>query len=131
MDSITNPEKLTCSACGYENPAANRFCEKCGEGLHEQRAAQRLLDTDPELKVLNEKYAKLGIKRWISGASAAGSLFIFYQWLENDWFEFLSTPAMLAFPVAVVMFVIYAARRRAMGKKIAKILEEKMGEGVV
>lgn len=122
---LKSEEKIACPACGFMNPATNNHCEKCGEDLREQQKLQQLLDTDPELVALNEKYAKQGMKRAVSGFAAVASAFVFYQWLEYDRFEFLSTIAMMAFPVALIVFIIFCCKRGSMKKKIMRMLEEK------
>lgn len=123
--ALTPEQEIACPACGAMNSATNNHCEKCGEDLREQQKLQQLLDTDPELVALNEKYAKQGMKCFISGLAALVSGFVFYQWLEYDRFEFLSTIAMLAFPVTLIVFIAFCCKRGSMKKKIAQKLEEK------
>ena len=52
----------------------------CMTGLRQQT----LLETDPALVELNQKYARHGVWRLISGAALAISLVLVHQWLEGN-----------------------------------------------
>jgi uncharacterized membrane protein len=121
---------VVCPACSSPVDANNKFCTQCGYSFEKNEAAKALLDTNPGLKTLNERYAKKkrAIKVW---ASILGlSLGAIYMWLEHGWFEHtllvLSTAA-LAIPIAVVMLIIDNIASSTIKKKIQSELDSQVG----
>lgn len=124
--SADEDPQITCQACGYPNSFSSDLCGNCGASLREPKLIQRLLETDPEIISLYDKYAKTGKGRFLSGLIAVLSVVVFWLWLEYDWFEFLSSLALLTFPISLVLFLIFSLRRIFARKKLYRALEEKI-----
>lgn len=118
-------QEITCPACGKLMPSDLSYCTNCGRSLQNEKKALDLLNSDPELKELNDKYANQGFRRWISGAICITSVLIFYAWLEYDIFEFLSSVALLTFPISLIFFIAFSIKRSATRKNILQALADR------
>ena len=118
---------MVCPNCGVEQPENNRFCTQCGFDLQGVRRQQTLLETDPALVELNQKYARHGVWRLISGAALAISLVLVHQWLEGNISDAFGDLGLLLFLPSLVIFIVACALRGATKGRIRRALQDCTG----
>ncbi len=115
-------EKIICEFCGQEIPQDTEViildgcpcCEDCALRID----LQKKLDNDPVLSLLNDKYIKFGVVKYISGIILVAALFLMYTVLENSLPDALGIIAMLTVPVALIVFIVSAVFRAVYHRKI-------------
>ncbi len=79
---------------------------------------QKKLDNDPVLSLLNDKYIKFGVVKYISGIILFAALFLMYTVLENSLPDTLGIISVLTVPVVLIVFIISAVFRAVYHRKI-------------
>lgn len=124
-------EIIICPACGAKVSSNKNFCTQCGYSFDKMREAQNVLDNDPKLVELNEKYGhnRKAKKNW--SIALVTSIIVVYMWLEYNWFEYyftlIPTLAILFIPISIVALIISNTQVLIRKKKIESELKEKVG----
>ncbi|MCO8193218.1 zinc-ribbon domain-containing protein [Anaerofustis sp. NSJ-163] len=113
---------MICPRCGFENSNDSVFCSECGFNLREENLD--LLEKDPVLIVLNNKYVRSGIVRFVSGCVLAASFFLMYAALEYNLPDSIGITGMLLILPSLVVFIISCILRGLQRKKIIKELNK-------
>ena len=117
---------MVCPNCSAELQSEVMFCTQCGFDLTRTKKMEDLLENDPEIKALNNKYISAGIGRLVCGIALFLSLFLMYQFLENDWHDIFFDIGLLFFPVSSISFICFCCSRGRLAKKIRKLLNQKL-----
>lgn len=116
---------MTCPKCGAEISAEKNFCEQCGFDLREIKQQENLLETDPILTKMDNKYIKHGRWRLVSGLAVVLSLFLVYNSLEDNISGRFGEFGMVLFLPALVVFIISCVMRGVQKKKVMVELQQR------
>lgn len=120
--------EVQCPQCGKINPARSNYCSACGADLIPLKTKEQLLETDRELVLLNDMYAKKGLAARIAGGAILLSFFLVYLWLEKGWGDFASDIGLLGILVSIPAYIMLRIQRGSLKKKLESTLELKYQE---
>lgn len=125
ISNMDNPAR-TCAYCGNETtpdetaatPDGKPCCADCAARIR----LEELLETDPELRGLNDRYIRQGVLRLIFGVLSLALLALMKAVLDNGWADALGIFCMLSVPITLTVFLIACIRRGMLRKKIQRTL---------
>ena len=75
---------MRCQACGQENPAESRYCNRCGADLHKEAADSRpagpVAEVEEILFVLRPAFLFVGLRYGLAALMCAGVAFLHAYW---------------------------------------------------
>lgn len=122
-------EKINCHFCDKEllteeevfSAMGKDCCEECGDLL------EKIVEEDVVISQMNEKYATLGLWKFIFGILTVVNFFLTYQALENSWDDMIGISILLISPIVTIGWVIFAIRRKILGKKLEREILTEFG----
>lgn len=114
--------EITCPSCEKSAGAQNDYCPNCGANLKGAKRKLWLLQSDPALSVMNEKYRKKSVRVMQSGSAAIAAIAAFYMWLEGILPDFFFELSFLTFFVSLICFGVFNIQRMNLKKQITQML---------
>lgn len=115
---------MKCPKCGSMIDYNVNFCENCGFDLREINEAYKLLENDPVLSRLNNRYYIVGGVKLFSGIIAFVSLILMYSALKYNLPDIVGILGMIFILPSFVIFIISCIIRGIQKRKIEKELKK-------
>lgn len=108
-----------CTNCQREIPVGQTLCPVC----QRQQTLQRLMERDPELAALDNRYIQAGVLRLVFGVLMAVFGVLMKSALDGAFSDGVGMFSMVAAPVCLILWLSQCIRRGVLKKKLLSRLE--------
>ena len=117
--------EVECPNCEESNSTARTHCRKCGASLENLKKTVHHLHNDPQIKQLNEKYAKCNLWRILSLIGVILSVMALMMYDQYNWPDLFCAVGILGIPAFGISWLVNSVRRKMLDRKIRQMLEAK------
>ena len=115
--------EVECPNCKEVNSTARTHCRACGASLERIKKMEFQLNNDPQIKQLNEKYAKCNLWRILSLIGVVASVVALVLFDQYNWPDLFCVVGILGIPAFGISWLVNSIRRKMLDIKIRQALE--------